>query len=484
MIKQAYQLGRNRRAALLGGAVLLLAGCVPKSPPLSFPNTVPERFRNDPVTTGSLPLRKPNPMAWWRAPNDAHLTRLVERALTDNPRLEQALARVQAAKGLARAESAQSLPSLTDTTSLDVKHRLAGSLRGLNEKGEDIGRSPKRTVGSYQRGTEFLWEVDLFGRARSAVRAAQAGALAAEEEANAARIDLISETARTYVELRGAQARRAILARDAAARQDIADMTRRRKDAGIAGAYDLQRAIASSEATRARLPSVELEYEKALQRLATLVGSPAANPALMQGAPIPALSIPASGLPLDLLRTRADMRVAEWKVIQQAAQVGVAQADLYPRLTLTGSLTLSGNVIGQPLVGNVLQVAGGPSLSIPLLDWGQRRAIVDVRGAELKEALAVYRQAVLSAVEEVEIALASIRQTREKVARLSSAAQSAKSALDMSDRLFRNGMISIEERLNTETEYRAAELSLAEAREASSIAVVALYRALGGPDAL
>jgi NodT family efflux transporter outer membrane factor (OMF) lipoprotein len=476
------------KTALYFGMLVVLAGCVPKATPVRFYSALPETFRNTPATTGSVhqgkkaPFRQPQPVAWWARGRDKHLTHLVERALRDNPRLEQAQARLATARALTRAEALQTFPLFTETGKATLTRRLSGKLEGLNEKGEEAGQPPLRAIGTYERTAAMAWDIDLFGRARSAVRAAQASSLMAQEELNAARIDLISETVRSYVELRGAQARRLVLARDAGARGDIAEMTRRRQAAGIAGAYDVQRAVSSAEATRARLPSVELETEKALQRLASLIGSPVANPSLMIASPLPSLSLPEEGLPLDLLRTRADIRVAEWRVIRQAAQRGVAEADLYPRLTLSGTLTLSGNLVGQPLVGRVIDISGGPSFSVPLLDWGQRQSLVVARDAELKEALAQYREAVIKAVEETEIALATIRQSRERITRFQAAAHSARSALDMSDRLFRNGLIGIEERLSAESEYRAAELSLIEAREAAAIAVVGLYRALGGPD--
>jgi outer membrane protein TolC len=181
------------------------------------------------------------------------------------------------------------------------------------------------------------------------------------------------------------------------------------------------------------------------------------------------------------VRTRPEIRSAERLVARRAADVGVATAELYPRLTLSGTLTIAGNVLARPLPGQLVTVAGGPALTIPLLDWGQRRAVVEAREADLREALAGYQNAVLQGVEEVEVSLASIRNQNARIARLQGAVAATRRAFETADTLYRQGLTGLTERLTAETEWRQAELDLADASEAAGVAVVRLYKALGAP---
>jgi outer membrane protein TolC len=148
---------------------------------------------------------------------------------------------------------------------------------------------------------------------------------------------------------------------------------------------------------------------------------------------------------------------------------------------LSGTLTIAGNVLARPLPGQLVTVAGGPALTIPLLDWGQRRAIVDAREADLREAIAGYRAAVLQGVEEVEVSLVSIRNQNVRIARLQSAVSATYRAYQTADALYKQGLTGLTERLTAETEWRQAELEFADAVEAAGVAVVRLYKALGAP---
>jgi outer membrane protein, multidrug efflux system len=254
------------------------------------------------------------------------------------------------------------------------------------------------------------------------------------------------------------------------------------KTAGIAGDFDVQRVIATGEASKARLPTATLAIKTAQHRLATLTGQPAPDKALARSVSrIPIIRPPRPTFPADLVRTRPEIRAAERNVARRAADVGVATAELYPRLTLSGTLTIAGNVLARPLPGQLVTVAGGPALTIPLLDWGQRRAIVDARDADLREAVAAYKGAVLFGVEEVEVSLASIRSQNARIARLQSAVSAASRAYETAATLYAQGLTGLTERLTAESEWRQAELDLAEAREAAGVAVVRLYKAIGAP---
>lgn len=151
-----------------------------------------------------------------------------------------------------------------------------------------------------------------------------------------------------------------------------------------------------------------------------------------------------AAVPADLVRTRPEIAAAEQGVLQAAAEAGVARADLYPRLSLTGALTLTGDILGAPVGGRTLRLGGGPALSLPLFDWGARRAVVTARDAQLAEAVAAYRQAVLDGVAEVEDALTTLQSARARIAELSAAVAAARRASANADRVSSSGLVFFE----------------------------------------
>lgn len=458
-----------------------LAGCTLREEPPQLLAPLPTSWAAG--ATATTPTRPAEFEEWWRRYRDPALTALVDKALGANPTIEEATQRIQAARALARAENALRFPLTTGAGSVTITTRLSGPIEGLNAAGEDAGQGPRRTVGQYDGALDTTWELDLFGRLRAQVAAAERNAAASVEDLEAVRISLAADVVRAYVELRSAQRRRAVVQADIAARSRLLDLVRSQRVAGLAGEFDVERANATFEAARARLPVAELGVRTAQQRLATLVGEPTPASALLRGPrPFPVLAAPGPTLPADLLRMRPDIRRAEVVVAQRAAQADVAFADLFPRFVLGGSLTIQGNVLAMPIAGTPVTLSGGPGVTVPLFDWGQRRAVLNAREAELKEAIAAYRRVVLLAVEDVQVALSAVRQTAQRVVRLRTAVEAADRALTSAERLYREGATGLTERLQAETDLRSAQFDLAEASEAAALAMVSLYRGLGaGP---
>jgi outer membrane protein, multidrug efflux system len=474
---------QRRDVVRFGGLAMLLAalgGCatINEAPLLNAP--LPAQWGNG--SPAKTPFRQTDLTAWWTQYRDPVLTDHIQRALVSSPTLEQALARVDAARALARSEGASRFPRTDGSGNALYQSRLSGSSLNLNDAGEELGQGQRRSIGTFQAGFDTSWEVDLFGRVRNAVASAERNAAVLAEEAEVARVTLVAEIVRSYVELLYAQRRRAIISNDISAREQLVGLIRNQLTNGVSSDFDLQRATVTAQSARARLPTADLAIQTARQRIATLVGEPVADRRLGRSAArIAILRPPKATMPADLLRTRPEIRAAERLVEKRAADVGVAIAELYPRLTLSGTLTLSGNLLAKPLPGQLVTVAGGPALTIPLLDWGQRRAIVDARDAELREAIAGYRAAVLQGVEDVEVSLSAIRNQNIRITRLQNATSAARRAFATADSLFKSGLTGLTERLSAETELRQAELELAEAQELAGLAVVRLYKALGGP---
>jgi NodT family efflux transporter outer membrane factor (OMF) lipoprotein len=476
--------GIDRRSFLKWSAAsvtaLGLGACstVNEAPPVTA--LAPQSWANG--ATGNSPFRQSELSGWWKGYRDPDLSALIDEALLSSPTIDQSMARVDAARALARVEGASAYPRVDGAGNALYQNRVSGSPEGVNEIGESRGRGERRRVGTFQSGFDASWEVDLFGRVSNAVASAERNAEVAAEEAEAARVTLVAEIARSYIELRAAETRRAIVANDAAGRERLVVLIRNQIASGAASEFDLQRATTVAQTARARLPVAELAIAAARQRIATLVGRPSAPLQLVRSrGSLPFIKPPRPSLPADLIRTRPEIRAAERVVAKRAADVGVATAELYPRLTLSGTLTIAGNLLNQPLPGRIVTVAGGPALTIPLLDWGQRRATVDAREAELRESIAAYQIAVLQGVEEVEVSLASIRSQNLRMARLQGAVTAARRAFDTADSLFKSGLTGLTERLSAEGELRQAELELIDARESAGLAVVRLYKALGAP---
>ncbi len=470
----------RRRLVYLSLALLALGACAPVREAGDLASPLPATWSNG--ATGREPYRFADAASWWRGYRDRVLDGLIVRALAQSPTLQQAMAHVDGARALARAEGAALFRRADGGANIDLTRRLSGSIEGLNTGGEERGLGPRRAVGTFQAGFDASWKIDLFGRVANAIAGAQANAEVAAEDAETARVTLVAEIVRAYVELRAAERRRRVIGADIVARSRLGDLVQAQKTAGLAGDFDVQRAIAVAETARARQPTAELAIRIARQRLATLVGEPIADPRLARSVSrVPIIRPPRPTFPADLVRTRPEIRSVERLVARRAADVGVATAELYPRLTLSGTLTIAGNVLAQPLPGQLVTVAGGPALTIPLLDWGQRRAIVEAHEADLREALAGYRSAVLQGVEEVEISLASIRNQNALIVWLQAAVAATRRAFETADTLYRRGLTGLTERLTVETEWRQAELDLADASEQAGVAVVRLYKAFGAP---
>ncbi|WP_296577551.1 efflux transporter outer membrane subunit [Phreatobacter sp.] len=475
---------RRSKFMLAPLALLLVAGCTLREQPEIGLAPVPHAWTYGPTARpGTVNLSL---VDWWKQYRDPQVSLLVNQALAGNPSVAEALYRVQAARALARADNALRFPQGTPRAGIEITSRLAGPAAGLNEAGEAAGQGERRTVGVGQAGVDASWEIDLFGRLGAQAGASERNAEARVEDLEAARTTLAADVVRTYIELRGAQRRRAVVVNEIEARRQLAQLVRSQQAAGLAGEFDVQRAAATFEAARARLPLVEAEVALATQRLATLTGQPAATAALRRSmGGIPMTATPGPTLPADLLRMRPDIRRSELTVLQRAALAEVAYAELFPRLTLGGSIEVRANVLATPIAGTPVTVAGGPGISIPLFDWGQRRALLNAREAELKEGIASYRRVVLEAVGEVEIALSQVRQQALRVDRLRTAVDAARRAFVTAQRLYQAGEINLTERLQAEADLRQAELDFAAASETRAVALVTLYRALGaGPGRL
>ncbi|WP_339544232.1 efflux transporter outer membrane subunit [Pseudomonas sp. RA_35y_Pfl2_P32] len=458
-----------------------LAGCAKLGPQ---PENV-QPVATDWANRGAVP-RTPivDPAQWWKAFDEPVLDALVAQTLEQNLTLLQASSRLQAARALVRTAEAQRLPQVGATTEGRRQKRLPGPAESDFERAsEDNLQSPtgSRTSSYFQAGFDASWELDLFGHFAATEQTSRATAGSALAESRMARVSVVAEMARSYIELRAAQRRLALQRENLKDQNRLVALTRDRRAAGIVGDLDLDRSLTAASETAAQLPLLEQSIQQSAQRIAVLTGKATLDSDLLKPMPQPvAERLALRVLPADLVRVRPQIQRAERLIAQANAELGIAVADLYPRMTLVGDIKASGSLLGTPLAERATNASAGLSIHIPLLDWGARRATVSAREAGLTEAIFAYRLAVLEGIEDTENALTAIdtgrRKAMEEEIRLAAAQRTASHA----DTLYQRGITDMLNRLDTAKALREAQLSSADVVEQRALAVVVLYKAVGG----
>jgi NodT family efflux transporter outer membrane factor (OMF) lipoprotein len=335
----------------------------------------------------------------------------------------------------------------------------------------------------FSLGFDASWELDVFGGIRRSVEAAEADLAAAQEDRRDVLVSLLGEVGRDWVEARGTL-RRLVIARGALASQgDTANLTRARRDAGMASDLDVARAEALVSGTEATIPQLEAEFARATHALDVLLGRPpGAAQALLTGAdnvPPPPPQVPV-GLPSELLRRRPDVRRAERELAAAAARIGVAQAAEYPTFSLTGTAKLQSTETGTLFDAGSKTWSLGAGLDWPILQGGKLSAEVEAADARTEQALHAWEQTVLVALQESHDALVSYGREQERRASLAKAATSQRQAADLARQRHAAGLSDFLDVLDAERNELSAEDALAQSEVLLSSDAVALYKALGG----
>ncbi|CAN7462292.1 efflux transporter outer membrane subunit [Phenylobacterium sp. LjRoot219] len=465
---------------------MLLGGCV-VGPGYRSPNVRPPVAFAEPTDAGA---RGADLAAWWTGFDDPTLTDLVTRSLTANPDIRVAATRIRQARAEARIAGAGRLPTLNASgqaahTRLS-ENAVPGELLGLGTP----GGSPASALGipglefdTYQVGFDAAWELDLFGGQRRAVEAATARTLAAEWSARDAEVLVGAEVANSYLQYRALQRRIAIAETHLAAERELLDFVRTRARHGIVTSLDERRQEREIEQLAATREDLIAQRAGRLHALGVLLGEPPMALAQRLAAPPPAPATPPQvppGLPSELLLRRPDLRAAERRLAAAVADQGVAVADLYPRISLTGAAQLISLSLASLLEADSLQLNAAGRASLPLFDGGQRRATVSLREAQAQEALVAYDAQVLTALKEVEDALSRLGADRRRLAQLRAAEQAARDAADTTQVRYRNGLIPFLDVLEARQSWLTTQDAVAQADASAAQDAVALYKALGG----
>lgn len=417
---------------------------------------------------------------WWRQrTSDPVLARLIEAALAASPDLAAASARIGQARATVGARAADRYPSVGGSTSVTASRSADAELGG---GGLPPGVTIDRERTTARLGLDASYDVDLFGRLAADQRAAEARLDAATADAAAVRLALVTDVARNYVAAVAAQARASVARENIAAARDLVAITKVRVQAGLVAGIDATRGDSLLAETAATLPPLEGERGSRIAALTTLtsLGPVEIGAIIASASPAPRFGVPAVGIPSDLVARRPDISAAIRRVAAADADTAAALAARYPRLTITSAVGLVATTLGNFLSGNALSLAAGPGLAGPLLDFGRNRAAVEGSRARTAEAVANYRQALLTAFGEVEqnLALAAARE-RQRVALDALVAANADTA-GIARIQYRRGLTDFLGVLDAQQSlFRSRDAAIQAGAQAAD-AELALFRAIGG----
>lgn len=442
---------------------------------------LPERYQGQAAVEQRTAVANADLATWWAGFGDPQLTRLVTQALEQNLDLAQAAARVtQARAGLGAADAA-----------LQPSAQLAGQASRAHQSvetplGRVLGATPgfDRYGNAYEVNLGASWELDVLGGLGREREAARADYQASQASAVATRLAVAAQTADIYIAIRGLQGRLEVARRQVTTQRELLATTRRLYDKGLAAELQLSQAEGALAQVRAVIPVLEMGLDAALNAIDVMLGTvPGTHRAeLSVAGPIPAApKVSVAGTPGELLRRRPDLIVAERRLAAANARIGVAMAEYYPKLSVSGMMGSATSVsAGNLFTGDASQAAAVLGLRWRLFDFGRINAqIAQAKGQEA-EMLAAYRQAVLRAAEEVENALSALVAREVQAAALAEGVDALGRARSAANAGYVKGVLSLVEVLQADESLLRASDARVQAQTDSARAAVASFRALGG----
>lgn len=462
----------------LAALALVLGGCA-VGPDFQAPQAqLPSQWRDrDDTNTPSVAVEEEISAAWWESFGDPILTALIEQASAANLDIRIAhehLMQSRAALGMAEADGLPAVGVAADYA------RSRNSQQGLSDPS---GRKGRSSFSLWQMGVDASWELDLWGRVRREVEQAGALSQAAQQAQHGVLLSIRAETARNYILLRGAQNQLAVLRLTLDNANHNLDLTRTRRREGVASELDVSQAEAQAASIEAAVPEVALRVDQLMNALALLLDQPphALHERLSAIAPIPGgpVRVPV-GLPSELAQRRPDIMQAQARLHASVAAIGVAEGDFYPRITLSGNLGAQALQWGALDSGRAGLFGVGPAVRIPLFEGGRLRSQLRLREFQAQEAALVFQKTVLNAWHEVENALTAYQAQQTASASLLRASDSARRALRNAQWQYAAGVSDFVNVLSAQSAVLASDQARVATQAAVSLALVDLYRSLGG----
>ena len=485
----------NRLAACLATA-LALSGCTMLGPEFVAPDaTTPGGFALPAQANGrSTPVAEKIDPKWWRLFNDPVLTSLETRLTEGNFDLRTAALRLVQARAQLGFVMASGLPTVNANGSASEAMTSARGPFMLPSRSSSQPPGPQQFHATpdsklfqqhevYQSGFDAGWEIDLWGRVARVVESSTAQLEATEEARREIEVTASAELARDYILLRGTQRKAAITRETLEIARRSLGLTRDRAAGGVTTDLDVANAAAIVETIAAQLPALEQRQAELANAIALLLGAqPRAlevELAAPRALPPPPPRVPV-GLPSDLARRRPDIRRAEATLHAATANIGVAAADFYPRVMLTGSAGMQSLNLHQLLDSRAFFFTVGPSISMPIFDGGRVQRTVELREAQQQEAALLWQRSVLGALHEVDNALTAYDAEQRRRDRLLAADHENRRALALAAARYQQGVTDFLQVLVAQRNLLATDQDLSDSLTAISANMVQLYKALGG----
>ena len=484
-------MAKMRMAAVSAGAICLAACNVgpdftapdsglPKSP-FARAASMTSSKEAAPSAETSAPI---DPM-WWKAFADPKLTSLEQRAALSNLDLQTATLRIAESRFQRGSVASAEFPTVQGQAKyqreLYSQNGIASLLGQLSPPG-----SPKPSIGAiddYTPGFDASWELDLWGRVRRQVEAADADVEAAEDQRRDTLVSILAEVARDYIQLRGAQALLNNANENLKVEEDLLNLTRERQEKGLTTGVDVENAAAQVEGVRALIPGFQQQEAEQINALSLLLDLPPnglrSELARAKAVPPTPARVPI-GIPAELARRRPDIRRAEAQLHAQTADIGVSVAAFYPTVQLNGTLVLDSLTLNNLWKSSSLQYAAGPTISVPIFEGGKLKSLLELSKAQQQEAAITYRKTVLQAWHDVVNALVAYRAEQQRRGHLAEQVAHSKEALTLARARYSDGVADFTTVLDIARTMLQAQQQYVQSTVNVSIDLVQLYKALGG----
>jgi len=463
----------KRFLLIAAGGVLGITGCVaPTTTNVTPGEDAPSDWVSLPLDEGET-LAAMDLAVWWTLFGDETLSELVQQSVDANLSIATAAARVEEAIAQRGIAAGERVPAVNGNAGV-FANRLSDASGGA------VG---DREFSFSSVGLDASWELDLWGRISKTVEAADASAQATLEDFRGVRASIASQVVVNYIRLRELQLRQKLASENIELQQETLELTKGRFDAGLVPKLDVDQAELNLARTAAVLPQLRQLEAETLRTLEILSGQ--APGALVQElSEMATVPLPEGAnlrdLPANIIRRRPDLRAAEQQLLAAAAQVGVAKAQLYPRISLTGSFAWEAKDGEDMFGGNSLGYSVGPSILMPIFQGGRLRSQVDAAEARAVQAELAYRQQVLEALGEVENALTAYQEEQVRYAKLAEGVEASKSTVVQVRSLYENGLVTFLNVLDAERNLAAIEDEAAASLGLTSRNLANVYRAFGG----
>jgi multidrug efflux system outer membrane protein len=445
------------------------AGFESNAPPSSASTT------NTPAWKPAAPAADQPRGSWWEVFEDKELNRLERLAAADNQSLAAGLARLEQSRALVKVAQSSFFPQLSANPSATRQRTSVNAPQNGGPAGEAYWYN------TFTLPADLSWELDLWGRIRRQTESAKARFVASADDLESLRLSVQAEIASDYAVLRALEAERKLLVDTIEAYRHSLELTQNRRRGGIASDLDVSQAQTQLRGAQAQVPAVDLQYEDFVHALAMLCGQPASRfqvaPAASRPETVP--SVP-PGLPSELLQRRPDIAAVERRMAAANADIGVATSAFYPDVVINGLAGMQSVNAGTLLDWPSRFWSIGPSLDLPLFTGGRNRAQLTVARQAYDEAVANYRQTVVTAFQEVEDQLSAQRLLAAQLDAEKAALESARHTLEIANNRYKAGLVTYLEVAISQTAALMQEQAVVQLQGQDRVAVVNLIKALGG----